>query len=406
MNINYIKIFLIFFFSAITYLPAQPSGKAALDSLSISSLENTTTIGGYGNAVYQRDINNETSVIDLERVVLFFGHNFGNISFFSELEMENAKVSGGEDGGEIAFEQAYLKFNIDQHHYFTAGLFLPRIGILNEDHLPNAFNGNERTQIETYIIPSTWRELGIGFYGDAGDLPLNYSVALVNGLNSAAFQHGSGIREGRFEGRNASANNLAITGALQFYLNDFKIQASCYYGGTVGLSPKQADKLQLPSGIFGTPVIIGEGDIQYKANGISFRALGTIVSIPNAMDINRVYSNNTPESEMGAYAEFGYDLFHALDFSSKKQLIVFIRCEKLDMNAKVPSNGTSDNTLNQLHIILGLNYLPVNNIVIKADVRFEHTGNTNPALSGNTNNDILQYQNNSSFVNLGIGFSF
>jgi hypothetical protein len=398
---------LLITFSFTTYLMAQQVSKTAEDSLgSLLSLQNSTSIGGYGDALYQNNINNKTAGLDLERVVIFVGHNFGSVSFFSELEMEDAKVSSGEDGGEIAFEQAYLKFNIDQNHYFTAGLFLPRIGILNEDHLPDSFNGNERTQVETFIIPSTWRELGIGFYGDAGELPINYSIAVVNGLNSAAFEHGSGIREGRFEGRNASANNLAVTGSLQYYLNSFKVQVSGYYGGTVGLAPRQADSLHLTSGIFGTPVIIGEGDIQYKAGGLSFRALATIISIPDASDINRAYANNTPKTEYGAYAEIGYDLFHNLFVADDKQLIAFVRYEKLDMNAEIPSNGIIDGTLDQQHITTGLNYLPIKNIVIKADIRFVHTGEQNSALILNPSPLAIPYKQNNTLVNLGIGFSF
>src|ERR1700740_1583827 len=74
----------------------------------------STTIGGYGNAFYQHSSATKTSKIDLERFVLFTGHKFNDkISFFSELEVEDAKVSGGEEGGEVAFEQAYLKFNLN-----------------------------------------------------------------------------------------------------------------------------------------------------------------------------------------------------------------------------------------------------------------------------------------------------
>ncbi|HYQ87888.1 MAG TPA: hypothetical protein VES59_11655, partial [Bacteroidota bacterium] len=196
----------------------QKSTTTSEDSLSREGqgVTASTTIGGYGNALYRRDVRQETAHVDLERVVIFVGHRFTpEIAFFSELEMEDAKVGGGHDGGEIALEQAYVKFSIDPDHYITAGLFLPRLGILNENHLPTSFNVNERSQVETYVIPATWRELGVGFYGTLSASSLTYSAAIVNGLNSAGFQHGSGIREGRFEGRNASANNLAVTGSLQ-----------------------------------------------------------------------------------------------------------------------------------------------------------------------------------------------
>src|SRR4030095_613992 len=109
----------------------QTVNQTAEDSFhkGLSSFFSRTTIGGYGNAFYQRDFNLETSTVNLERFVLFVGHKFNNkISFFSELEVEDAKVEGGEAGGEIALEQCYLKFNLNPDHYFVAGLFLPRIG--------------------------------------------------------------------------------------------------------------------------------------------------------------------------------------------------------------------------------------------------------------------------------------
>jgi len=366
----------------------------------------STTIGGYGNAVYSHDVNQKTSLADLERVVLFVGHKFNaSTTFFSELEMEDAKVSGGEDGGEIAFEQAYVKFDIDPDHYFTAGLFLPRIGILNENHLPTTFNGNERTQVETYILPSTWRELGIGFYGTMSGMPLNYSIALVNGLNSSTFEHGSGIREGRFEGRNASANNLALTGALQLREGDWKFQVAGYYGGTVAASPQAADTLQLSSGIFGTPVAIGEADFQYEHEGLTARALGTIVSIPDAFEINRAYGNNTPSREYGTYIELAYNVFQGCEQLRGKQLNVFARYERLDMNASIPSNGVTDGTLDQHHLIVGISYLPINDIVLKADVRWLKAGDQNPALA--TGNPAESpYDATNTFFSLGIGFSY
>jgi hypothetical protein len=85
-------------------------------------------------------------------------------------------VEGGVgNNAEISMEQAFLKFNLNAHQYIIAGLFTPRIGILNENHLPVNFNGVERPMVETLIIPATWRELGAGFYGNSvgfGYLPL------------------------------------------------------------------------------------------------------------------------------------------------------------------------------------------------------------------------------------------
>ena len=396
------------FFAVLTAMVlanCQALSQTAEGSLSSSSGSQSTSIGGYGNALYQRNSNLSSATVNLERVVLFVGHSFGEISFFSELELEDAKVSGDDDDGEIAFEQAYLQFNLNRSNYITAGLFLPRIGITNEKHLPIDFNGNERSQVETYIIPATWRELGIGFYGSVSGVPLNYSVALFNGLNSASFEHGSGIREGRSEGKNANANNLAITGSMQYFKDDFKIQVSGYYGGSVGLSSRQADSLQLQSGLFGTPVIIGEADVQYAVGGFTLKALSAIVSIPHAFEINRAYASNAPEREYGVYAEMGYDVLNGRS-TSGEQLIVFARYETLNMNASIPSNGIIDGTLNQQHIAAGLSYLPIRNVVIKGDIRLLHTGEANDALTINPNPAAPRYEPNNTFISLGIGFAF
>ena len=116
-----------------TQTPAQQlianTGEDSLNSFGANHAR--TVISGYGEAQYQRDMNNKTSVADLKRAVLFVGHQFsGRIAFFSELEVENAKVEGGGATGEVSMEQAYLKFALNPRQYIVAGLFLPRIGPL------------------------------------------------------------------------------------------------------------------------------------------------------------------------------------------------------------------------------------------------------------------------------------
>jgi hypothetical protein len=207
---------------------AQQLINSGEDSLHAGTISQKTVISGYGSAFYQRDFNQKLSTVTLERAVLFVGHQFSDkISFFSELEIENAKVEGGEsNGAEISMEQAFLKFNLSAKQYLVAGLFTPRIGILNENHLPVNFNGVERPLVEQLIIPATWRELGVGFYGSSDRLPLTYTIAVLNGLNAQHFEHGNGIAGGRAEGSLATANNLGLTAAVQYAWKDFRFQVS------------------------------------------------------------------------------------------------------------------------------------------------------------------------------------
>lgn len=391
--------------------PAQQliasTGEDSLNSYGVG--HSRTVISGYGEVHYQNDINNQRATANLTRAVLFVGHQFtGRIAFFSELEVEDAKVAGGEPRGEIAMEQAYLKFSLNPRQYIIAGLILPRVGILNENHLPINYNGVERPMVEQMVIPATWREIGIGFYGQTTAFPLTYSVALMNGLDNSGFEHGTGIAGGRAEGQMGKANNLAINAAVQYFAGNWKFQVSGYVGGTTGLGPRAADSLQLESGVFGSPMYLAEADVQYNNNGFTFKALGCNISLPAAENINRAYDNNTPSQIYGGYAELGYNLLNSAKSEKwqSKQLNLFARYEMMDLNASIPQNGITDGTLKQSHLIAGLGFFPIPHVSIKADVRLLSTGDQNTALVINPNPNALAYKPNNTFINIGIGYSF
>ncbi|MBS1763772.1 MAG: hypothetical protein JSS90_02265 [Bacteroidetes bacterium] len=364
--------------------------------------EKHTYISGYGEAKVSYNTRYRTAQANLTRAVVFIGHKFNSrISFFSETEIESARVEGGKPGGEISLEQAYLRFQLNRTHYLQAGLFIPRIGIINENHLPTTFQGNDRPFTETLLIPSTWRELGVGLYGSSDKLQgLSYSLALVNGLNSGDFTNGSGIRDGRFEGSNATASNIAITGSATYLVRDFTIQMSAYYGGSAGLNNREADSLQLNSGLFGTPVSLGEINVRYNHNRFAFRTLGAVVYIPDAQKINRAYANNTAELAIGGYGEISYRVF------TKTKTLVFMRYEAFNLNQEIPENGIRNNTLNQQYLVAGFSVYPTAGVVIKADYVFKQTGKLNPALNLNPFPNAPPYYTSNSFINLGFGYSF
>ncbi len=365
-----------------------------------------TSLGGYGSAYYQRNLSAEKSTINVDRFMFFLRHSFSDkITLNSEFGVEDTKVNQ-DAANELVIEQAYLKFSLNTKHHLVAGMFLPRIGILNENHLPETYFGNERNQVETFILPSNWRHIGIGFYGELNSFPLSYTAGIVNGLNSAAFEHGSGIREGRFEARKVNVNNMAATASLKWTKHNVNIQVSGYYGGSVSLAPKQADSLKLDSGMFGTPVLVGETSVRYEANGLRATILATVVSIPDAGDINRAYANNTPQQQYGTYAELAYNVFEGNKKMKQHPLRLFVRYELLDMNAAVPSNGLKDGTLSQQHMVAGVSYFPLKHVVIKADARWMNTGKENPSLIVNPGSGGSAYQQRNTFLQVGIGYSF
>jgi hypothetical protein len=128
--------------------------------------------------------------VDTQRVVLYFGYKFTDrIIFNSEIEFEHAStgVNVQGDQGEVSVEFALLDFLLLQEINLRGGLLLAPFGIINEVHEPTTFFGVFRPLTERFVIPTTWRENGIGIFGDfdlskAGNL--SYKAYLMNSFNA------------------------------------------------------------------------------------------------------------------------------------------------------------------------------------------------------------------------------
>lgn len=376
------------------------------DSLSAGLIasDHSTVLSGYGSFNYSKNLTLKQGTANIDRIVLFIGHKFNKrIALFTEMELEDARVEGGKPSGNFSLEQAFVKFNINRNNYLVTGLFIPRIGIINENHLPTTFNGNYRPYVETMILPSTWREIGVGYYGSTDKIPgLNYSFALITGLSSAGFRNGTGIEGGQLGGSKASTNSLAVTGSLLYYHGNFRTQISGYFGGSSGLKPYEADSLRLESGAFGTPVGLVEANTQYSGKRLAVKALATWVNITGAEQINRAYANNTPEQLFGAYMDVSY----AIIKKAEKVFRGFVRYEYLNMNLKLPKSGIINETLDQQYIISGLSYNPIHGVMIKVEYTYRLTGDINPALIVTPYPIGQPYFTKQHFINLGVGYSF
>ena len=159
-----------------------------------------TTIGGYGEINYNNyDDGERSDVADLKRFVLFFGHKFSDrVRLYSELEVEHAFIAGGDGtSGEVAMEQAFVQYAFGEATNLRAGLMLIPSGMLNEYHEAPVFNGVERNEVETRIVPSTWRELGLALQGNVLN-GLEYNAGIVTAPDASKFRDaGSGIRQDR-----------------------------------------------------------------------------------------------------------------------------------------------------------------------------------------------------------------
>ena len=191
---------------------------AAEEAVNRPLLGGDTHIGGYGELHFNNlDGSNGAASkdqIDFHRFVLFFGHEFtDDLRFFSELELEHSLAGEGKEG-EVELEQAYVEYDINQHHRVKGGLFLMPVGILNETHEPETFYGVERNNVEKNIIPTTWWEGGVMFSGELGQ-GFSYDVAMTSGLETSA-DNSYKIRNGRNKVAEASANDFAYIGRLKW----------------------------------------------------------------------------------------------------------------------------------------------------------------------------------------------
>ncbi len=140
---------------------------------------------GYGEVNYQNYPRNRSQTqADLARAVIGVGYKFDDRTrFVSEFEWEHA-ITSADDQGESEVEQFYIERSFTPQLAGRAGLFLIPSGLLNTAHEPTQFFGVTRNFIETAIIPTTWREGGLGLAGVTDD-DLTWDIGVTTGFNLA-----------------------------------------------------------------------------------------------------------------------------------------------------------------------------------------------------------------------------
>jgi hypothetical protein len=311
-------------------------------------------IGGYGEMIYENR-QGELASADSLRAVVYTGYKFNDrVLFNSELEVEHANL---ERGGNVELEFAYLDYLIRPELNVRTGLMLLPVGLTNEQHEPTAFLGARRPAVEDRIIPSTWSDLGAGVFGDVGHT--SYRAYVVTGLNSAGFGPEEGVREGRQAGGEATAEDWAAVGRLDWHAVEGTMLGGSLYSGNSGQGAG-----------FGGRVTIAEVHAQSRFRGALLRALYTRGTLDDAAAINAangLEGEDSVGSRFGGwYVEGGYELT-SLFGRGDMSLTPYARYESLDTQRRVPA-GFSRNPANEGTIFtLGLAFKPIAQTVIKVD---------------------------------------
>lgn len=354
-----------------------------------ATAQNRASLGGYGELHYNEVLDDgQSGQLDFHRFILYAGYDFNDwVSFRSELELEHTLIEaedGGAKGGEVALEQAYIDVRPSRALGVRAGLVLVPVGIINPIHEPPTFNGVERPNVAEFLIPTTWRESGIGITGRFRN-GLSYEAYLLAGLSpNDEMSARTGIAETPQDGFESSVDNLAFTGRLDYQVSlNLSAGASFYYSG---LSSED----RFGNALNGTSFTLFEAHGQYNRGNLQTRAVVVYSTISNVADLNSQFGTNVGESQFGGYLELGYDVLPLLAGSTSQQLVPFVRYEPYNTQQSLGPNATDVPAADRVDTTIGLTYKPTSQVAFKADVQW---------LADETDSTTQVF-------NLGVGYNF
>jgi hypothetical protein len=371
--------------AAATAATAATAAASAADNPSAPQ----TVIGGYGEVNYNRPTKHARDAqTDVRRVVIGVSHRFDEkTKLVTEFEWEHAVTSAG-DRGEAAVEQAYIEREFSNGLRAKAGLFLIPAGLLNTNHEPTAFYGVERNFVETAIIPSTWREAGVGLSstldnGLTWDLGLTTSFDLGKWDATSTDGRESPLGSIHQEGQLAKSRDLAVHGALNWRGVPGLLLGGSLFSGKAG---------QQSTDFAGNAarVTIWDAHARYTPGRWDLSALYARGSISNAGNLNLASlgsPNPIPSVFTGWYTQAAFRAVQSGDYT----LSPFVRYERFNTAqayAGLPAGSDAVPGPTEKVVTVGANLRVGEGVVLKADYQ---------KFAEDTARDRL---------NLGLGYAF
>ena len=294
----------------------------------VSASGPATVFSGYGEVNYNRPSRNANAAqADVRRAVIGIEHRFDDkTKLVSEFEWEHA-IASASDSGESAIEQLYVEREFANGLRGKAGLFLIPAGLLNTAHEPTAYYGVERNFVETAIIPSTWREVGVGLSGATAD-GLAWDAGITTGFDLGKWDAASA------EGRESPLGAIHQEGQLA-KSRDLSVHAALNWRGVPGLlvggslfSGKAGHRTE---GFAGNDARVTVFDLhaRYTPGPWDLSALYARGQISHTGALNDTFVGNptpVPKSFAGWYLQSAYQLIKSGDYT----LSPFIRYEQFN----------------------------------------------------------------------------
>lgn len=326
------------------------------------------SIGGYGEILYENFAGEREDgvastardVTDALRAIVYFGYKFDDrLLINSEIEIEHAN--------EAYLEFAYVDYMLTDNVGLRAGLLLAPLGLVNELHEPPIFLETKRSVTEQRVIPTTWRENGIGLFGTSG--PVAWRAYVMNSLNGAGFTAG-GLRGGRQRGTRALSESLALVGRADYVgVPGLLVGASAFYGGT-GQGRRLAGE-EVVANLFFWDV-----HADYEGNGFDVRAVLARASLNDARELNQLNALSgaagVGDEMQGWYVEAGYDVLRTTGLAH--QLLPFVRYEQVDTHRSTVPGVSEDAAQDVTVLSLGAAWKPIPQVVLKLARQIHENG--------------------------------
>ncbi len=322
------------------------------------------TVGAYGELTYnQPEANN--GELDVQRLVLLFGYKFNDkTQFITEVEFEHVE--------EVFVEQAFVNYAIAPNVSLRGGLMLIPMGIVNEFHEPTTFNGVERPAIDNAIVPTTWREIGIGVTGRFNEISLGYQAYVFNGFKSTAFdgeggvsgflKGSNGLRGGRQKAIKSTVDSPTLSTKFDYYgIPGLRLGLAGYFGKTQA----EDDVEEIDGANIGISMI--GLDARYAFQRFTARGQFIHATLSDTEAYNNLTGRDLGSVLQGWYLEGAYNL---LSQEKQQKLFAFLRYEQYDTHADTDGALVQNDAYNRTDVTTGLSYHIAPGVVLKGDYQF------------------------------------
>ena len=327
----------------------------------LSANKDAVTLGAYGEITYNQP-EGDNGELDVQRLVMLLGYQFNDeVQFFTEIEFEHVE--------EVYVEQAFVNYNFARNINFRAGLMLVPMGIINEYHEPTTFNGVERPAIAGSIVPTTWREIGLGLTGRINAANLTYQAYVFNGFQSTTSNGigllggSSGLRGGRQKGIKSTVNTPNLSAKVEYYgILGMRLGLAGYFGRT-----QAADEVDMLDGADVGMSMVGL-DARYVYKRFTARGEYIYASLTDTEAYNDLTGRDLGSALSGWYAEAAYNLLPAMN---RQKLFAFARYEDYDTHAATEGDLAENPAYDRNDITLGLSYHIATGVVLKGDYQIK-----------------------------------